>query len=133
MGVTGWTTQPGGMSCNANMLGQRKHFIGAFQLDPRLHTPSNKCLAHIESQCTPSVVSESPLELDSHADTACMGSDGHVICYMEKTCQVMPYHPGYEPIKDVPNIVQAAAAYMDEHMGRTFILFIKRYFILEKV
>ena len=63
------------------------------------------------------------LELDSHADKACIGSDCCIIAYTEKVCQITPFHPGYETIKDVP-IVQAATAYTDIETGNTFILII---------
>jgi hypothetical protein len=46
-----------------------------------------------------------------------------IIAHTEKACQVTPFHPKYEPIKDLP-IVQAATACTDVETGKTFILII---------
>jgi hypothetical protein len=65
------------------------------------------------------------IDLDTHADTSCIGSDCRVIAYTEKTCEVTPFHPGYDSIQDVP-IVQAATAYTCPETGQTYILIINQ-------
>jgi hypothetical protein len=65
------------------------------------------------------------LELDTHADTSCDGTDCRIVAYSEKTCEVTPFHPDYHPIRDVP-IVQAAAAYTCPETGQTYILIINQ-------
>ncbi len=64
------------------------------------------------------------LELDNHADTACVGADCRVIAYAEKVCEVTPYHSSYAPMENIP-IVQAAAAYTNPDSGKAYILIIK--------
>jgi hypothetical protein len=59
-------------------------------------------------------------ELDSRADTCCMGKGFRVVEYSGQTCDVYPYHPTYEPKKGVP-IVKAITAFDDEQ-GNTVIL-----------
>jgi len=61
------------------------------------------------------------IELDSHADTTCVGKNFRVISFTDRVCEVSPYHPDYNAISNVP-IVQAATAYDDPNSGETFIL-----------
>jgi len=61
------------------------------------------------------------VELDSHADTTCVGKIFKVISYTDRVCEVSPYHPSYKSLMNVP-IVQAATAYDDAETGETFIL-----------
>ncbi len=71
------------------------------------------------------------LELDSHADTACIRANCQIVTYTEKVCQETPYHPDYELIVDVL-IVQAATAYTDLHTGKTYILIINKALYLRE-
>ncbi len=68
---------------------------------------------------------EQLLELDTHADTSCIGANCYVISYTEHVCEVSPFHPKDKPITNVP-IVQAGAAYDDPIMGQTYILVINQ-------
>jgi hypothetical protein len=60
-------------------------------------------------------------ELDTHADTTCIGVDCRVLSVTDQVCQVLPYHKGYQPFDEVP-IVQAATAYDHPETGITYIL-----------
>jgi hypothetical protein len=64
---------------------------------------------------------ESFIELDSHADTSCVGANCRIIAYTDKVCSVTPYHPKYKTLTNVP-IVQAGTAYEDRETGKTYIL-----------
>ncbi len=64
-------------------------------------------------------------EMDSHADTACLGRNFWVISHTDRVCEVSPYHPDYPPMSDVP-IVQAATAYDDPESGETFVLVVNQ-------
>jgi len=121
------TLSSGGQSQNAsagNQFGQRARFIGA--IHSGTHKSSSRSSSNISSVTCEQIHATNTsgrLELDTHADTACVGSDCRIIAYTEKVCQVTPYHPGYEPIYDVP-IVQAAVAYTDAETGKMYILII---------
>ena len=60
-------------------------------------------------------------EGDSNADTCCLGSNFLVLEMTNRTAEVYPYDPSYEPIANVP-IVSGATAYEDESDGSTYIL-----------
>jgi hypothetical protein len=47
------------------------------------------------------------------------------LSYTDKPCQVAPYHPDYETMKDIP-IVQAGTAFDDPNTGETMILVINQ-------
>jgi hypothetical protein len=122
------TTPSGGnqsQKTNAgNQFGQRAHFIGAVHSGARKSSLEKALnISSINSEQVDTSSISGRLELDTQADTTCVGSDWHVIVYTEKVYQVTPYHPGYEPIIDVP-IVQAALAYMDTETGKIYILII---------
>lgn len=57
-------------------------------------------------------------ELNSHADTACLGKNFRVIAHTDRVCKVSPHHPDYPPMSDV----QAATACDDPESGETFLL-----------
>ena len=59
-------------------------------------------------------------EGDSNADTCCLGANFMALEITNRTAEVYPYDPSYEPIANVP-IVTGATAYDDED-GTTFIL-----------
>jgi len=61
------------------------------------------------------------IELDSHADTVCVGANCCIIEYMQEMVNVEPYHPQYKAMQNV-SIVQAASAYDDPETGVTYIL-----------
>ena len=65
------------------------------------------------------------VELDSHADTSCVGADCRVLSITDQVCQVVPYHQDYQPFNEVP-VVQAATAYDHPETGRTYILIINQ-------
>ena len=109
-----------------NQFGQRARFIGAVLSGPRItpqNSNTNACIANVQLHDESNKVRMGQLELDAHADTACVGSDCPIVTFTEKVCNVTPYHPEYNPIQNVP-IVQAAAAYTDPDTGRTSILII---------
>ena len=60
-------------------------------------------------------------DLDSHADTCCVGATAAVIEYTGKTCDVSPFSKEYSAMQNAP-IVKAANAYDDAVTGETFIL-----------
>jgi hypothetical protein len=60
------------------------------------------------------------VELDSRANTCCVGKGFRVVEYSGQTCDVYPYNPTYKPKKGVP-IVKAIMTFDDEH-GNTVIL-----------
>ncbi len=62
------------------------------------------------------------LELDSHADTSCVGKAFQVIEYTKKSCNVKPFSDGHREIQGIP-IVSAATAY-DTPNKETYILVI---------
>jgi hypothetical protein len=111
-----------------NQFGQRSRYIGMLSSGPRSaiprhHQECNVEIARINSNCINDVYAPGMLELDSHADAACVGADCQVIAYTEKVCEVTPYHFSYAPMEDIP-IVQAATAYTDPNSGKTYILII---------
>ena len=63
---------------------------------------------------------EAKNEGDTNADTCCLGSNFIALEITNRTAEVYPYDPSYEPIANVP-IVTGATAYDDED-GTTFIL-----------
>jgi hypothetical protein len=64
---------------------------------------------------------QSFIELDSHADTCCVGANCRIISYTDKVCSVSPFHPKYRALENVP-IVQAGTACEDQETGKTYIL-----------
>ena len=68
---------------------------------------------------------ESTAELDSHADTSCVGKVGRVLEYTERICNVSPFAESYEPMKDVP-IANVAVGYYHPDGGELFILVINQ-------
>jgi hypothetical protein len=52
---------------------------------------------------------ESRTDLDSHANMSVVGNGAHVLLDHNKTCEVSPYSPDYEPM-EVP-LVDAAVRY----------------------
>jgi hypothetical protein len=128
--VSTGTTVPdsSGNSSNTagNQFGRRARYIGMLNSGPRIHKndrTSRLRISNIRSDRQEANPHTGALELDSHADTACIGADCRVISYTEKVCHVTPYHSDYEPIQDVP-IVKGATAYTDSETGKTYILII---------
>jgi hypothetical protein len=64
-------------------------------------------------------------ELDSRADTCCLGSTYRVLEYTGRICEVHPYHPKYKPTQNVP-VVKGVTAYDDKITGKTFIICINQ-------
>jgi hypothetical protein len=64
------------------------------------------------------------LELDSHADTSCAGSNCRVLEYTNKTCTVSSFSSKQTKVRDVP-IVTAATAY-DAPNGEIYILILNQ-------
>jgi hypothetical protein len=61
------------------------------------------------------------LELDTHADTCCLGYNFVPILYTGQVCDVQPFADGYAPMKDIP-VVTGVTAYDDEETGLTYLL-----------
>jgi len=61
-------------------------------------------------------------ELDSHADTCCIGANATVIEFTGRICDVSPFSDSYSPVKDI-SVVKAATAY-DTPEGVTYVLII---------
>jgi hypothetical protein len=89
-------------------------------------SPSSDVIARVDSRRRsaqpPSLLY---VDLDSHADTACIGSNCRVLAYSSFEVDVQPYHPQYKSITGVP-VVQAATAYDDPETGTTYILVINQ-------
>ena len=60
-------------------------------------------------------------ELDSHADTTCLGSTSVPIYFTGEECDVSPYLSEYEPMKGI-KIASAVTAYDNEDTGETVII-----------
>ena len=60
-------------------------------------------------------------ELDSHADTCCIGRNALIIFETSKEVHVSPFHPNLAGISNCP-IVSAALAYDDPRTGQCHIL-----------
>ena len=63
------------------------------------------------------------VELDSHADTCCVGGDVIVVNETLKTVKVSPFLQSLGTVNKVP-IVSAAMAYDDPRSGKVFILIV---------
>ncbi|MFM8622587.1 MAG: hypothetical protein ACKOB3_04325, partial [Holophagaceae bacterium] len=63
------------------------------------------------------------IELDSHADTCVLGANFVILSYTGRVCDVAPYSPEYDSIKNIP-IVSGATAWTLPSTGETFILII---------
>lgn len=61
------------------------------------------------------------LELDTHADTCCLGANFIPILYTGEVCSVQPFSDTYSPMEDVP-VVTGVTAYDDENTGFTYLL-----------
>jgi hypothetical protein len=61
------------------------------------------------------------IELNSHADTSCIGRGFHIISYTDEVCNITPYHPKYKTMGNVL-VVQAGAAFGHPDTGTTYIL-----------
>ena len=60
-------------------------------------------------------------ELDSHADTTCLGTTFVPIYYTGEECEVAPYLSEYDTMKGI-QVVTAVSAYDNEDTGETIIL-----------
>jgi hypothetical protein len=96
------------------------------------HNAPGITIANVQSTVQQNHIISEFLELDSHADTCCIGSNCRIIAYTDKVCEVSQYHPEYQPIMNVP-IVQAGTAYDDPITGKTYILVINQGLYLEKM
>jgi hypothetical protein len=72
-----------------------------------METPSAITIANITSDNTSFI--HDFLEIDSHADTCCIGATCCIISYTDKMCHVDPYYPKYRAIQNI-SIIQAATA-----------------------
>lgn len=63
---------------------------------------------------------KSLIELDSHADTTCVGANCWNIAYIDRVCSVTPSHPKYKALQNVP-IIQAGMANEDYETGNTCV------------
>ena len=68
-----------------------------------------------------SLSKEGRAELDSHADTTCLGSGFVMIGDAVKTCSVEPFLETYQPVTEIP-VGTCITAYDDPASGQTFIL-----------
>jgi hypothetical protein len=66
---------------------------------------------------------ESRTDLDSHANMPVVGSGVLVVVEHNRTCEVSPYSPDYEPMKVL--LVDAALRYDCPFGGRVYILLIQ--------
>ena len=68
-------------------------------------------------------------EMDTRADTSCVGSNFRILEYTGQTCDFYPFHSRYKSIKNVP-VVQAVTAYDDDN-GNTHLLVLDEVLFLE--
>jgi hypothetical protein len=124
------TIQDGGQNPNTvggnagSQFGRRR--IGAIKSGPR--HKATRIISRIQTNQKRSTSKDGTIgfiELDSHADTSCIGSQCRVISVTDTVCQVHPYHQDYPAIEEVP-IVQAATAYDDPETGITYMLIINQ-------
>jgi len=123
------TVQQQGNNNNAGNAGSQfgRRRIGAINSGLRKITPTQR-IASINVSNVNTHDQEiyiGALELDSHADTACVGPECRVLSVTEKFCKVNAYHPGYDAFEEIP-VVQAATAYDDPETGITYILIINQ-------
>ena len=62
-------------------------------------------------------------ELDTNADTCCIGFNFTVLRMKSRTADVYPYDPSYKTFYNVP-IVSGATTVMDSIIGNSFIMVI---------
>ena len=77
--------------------------------------------ARIEEQEQPQPNSYADNELDSNADTCCLGANFVILSYTGRTADVYPYEKSYAPIANIP-IVSGATAYDDPITSQTYLL-----------
>lgn len=88
--------------------------IGGTRVISRTQSLSNLCP-------DPSIGGQ--VELDTHADTCVLGSHFVILAYTGRVCDVSPYSPDYESIKNVA-IVSGATAWTSQQTSETYILVI---------
>jgi hypothetical protein len=83
----------------------------------------SRCIAKLKGHIGyfQNAVSYGRNELDSRADTCCLGATYHIIEYTGQVCEMHPYRPKYKPTQNVP-VVKGVTAYDDEKTGKTYIL-----------
>jgi hypothetical protein len=108
-----------------DQFGPRAHNIGMLRTSARLSSisPQKNIAAREISKAAMRDMTTEPMfiELDSHADTVCVGSNCRIMEYTQEMVNVEPYHPQYKVMQNV-SIVQAASAYDDPETGITYIL-----------
>jgi hypothetical protein len=102
-----------------NHFGQRSRTIGALSSGNRHIHQVQSDFSQTDKECY------GYLELDSHADTCTVGANCRIISVSKKSCNVTPYHPKYQAIRDCP-IVPAGTAYTDPDSGITYILIVNQ-------
>jgi hypothetical protein len=111
-----------------HQFGQRTRSIGMFRSTLRIPM-AEITISSISSEYQRNHECYGFTELDSHADTCTVGATFKVTAYTKKSCYVMPFHPQYQSIADIP-VVQAVTAYTDPESGETFILVINQALFL---
>jgi hypothetical protein len=89
----------------------------------------SRCIAKLKGHIGyfQNAVSYGRNELDSRADTCCLGATYHIIEYTGQVCEMHPYRPKYKPTQNVP-VVKGVTAYDDEKTGKTYILCVNQGF-----
>jgi hypothetical protein len=85
---------------------------------------TNRQVGNVSNKMPPTLPPHGPMELDSHADTCCAGSNCAIIEYTSKLCNVIGFNrdnPNAE-VLNVP-IIKAGTAY-DAPWGETYIIVI---------
>jgi hypothetical protein len=95
--------------------------VGMMRSSMRMNTTRYPIAREISRAAMMDAKQEMFIELDSHADTVCVGANCRIIEYKQEMVNVEPYHPQYKAMQDVA-IVQAASAYDDPETGTTYIL-----------
>ena len=71
-------------------------------------------------------------ELDSHADTTCVGPSAHILYKTNKTVQLTGFSPQLGSIQRAP-IVAAAYAYDDPITDQTFLLYFHQAILVQSL
>ena len=85
-----------------DQFGPRAHNVGMMRTSARMSSFNRQSIAAREiSRATMRDMTNEPMfiELDSHADTVCVGANCRIIEYMQEMVNVEPYHPQYRAFR----------------------------------
>ena len=80
-----------------------------------------RSFSNIPNSTTPGRIARN--ELDTHADTACMGSNWHPIDFTGEECEVAPFHGDYSALQNIP-VGKCCSVWTSPDTGEEFLLVI---------